>query len=105
MGVSEKSVSWTLRFVTKVLQENGRRSDVTFLVQTFWTPPYVLVRVISFTLFGIPLHGSLVVLFFSEARAVPILCHHKSVRGTESERRGRGRRKTTQIVVDVQYKE
>ncbi len=39
MGVSKKSVSWTSTFVTTVLQENGRRSDVTFLVQTFWTPP------------------------------------------------------------------
>ncbi len=24
-----------------VLQENVRRRDVTFLVHTFWTPPYV----------------------------------------------------------------
>ncbi len=40
MGVSKKSVSWTSRFVTMGLQENGRRSNVTFLVQTFWTPPY-----------------------------------------------------------------
>ncbi len=23
-----------------MLQENGHRSDVTFLVHTFWTPPY-----------------------------------------------------------------
>ncbi len=41
MGVSKKSVSWTSTFVTKVLQEHGRRSDVIFLVQTFWTPPNV----------------------------------------------------------------
>jgi hypothetical protein len=40
MGVSKKSVSWTSRFVTTLLQDNERRSDVTFLVQTFWTPPY-----------------------------------------------------------------
>ncbi len=39
VGVSKKSVSWTLTFVTMVLQENERRSDVTFLVRTFWTPP------------------------------------------------------------------
>ncbi len=37
--MSKKSVSWTSKFVTMVLQENGRRSDVTFVVQTFWTPP------------------------------------------------------------------
>ncbi len=41
MGVSNKSVSWTSTFVMKILQENRRRSDVTFLVQTFWTPPYI----------------------------------------------------------------
>ncbi len=41
VAVSKKSVSSTSRFVTKVLQENVRRSDVTFLVQTFWTPPCV----------------------------------------------------------------
>ncbi len=41
MGVSKKSVSWTSKFVTSVLQEHGRRSDVTFLVQTFRTRPYV----------------------------------------------------------------
>ncbi len=40
MGVSKKYASWTSKFVMKVLQENGRRSDVTFLVQTFWTHPY-----------------------------------------------------------------
>ncbi len=40
MGVSKKSVSWTSRFVTMVLQDNGRRSDATFLVRTFWTQPY-----------------------------------------------------------------
>ncbi len=40
MGVSKKSVSWTSTFVTMVLQENERRSDVTFVVQTFWTPPF-----------------------------------------------------------------
>ena len=39
MGVSKNAVSWTSRFVTKVLQENRRRSDVPFLVRTFWTPP------------------------------------------------------------------
>ncbi len=39
MGVSKKTVPWTSKFVTTVLQENERRSDVTFLVQTFWTPP------------------------------------------------------------------
>jgi hypothetical protein len=33
-------VSWTSKFVTTVLQEDGRRSDVTVLVQTFWTPPH-----------------------------------------------------------------
>ncbi len=38
-GVSNKSVSWTSTFVTTVLQEHRRRSDVTFLVQTFWTHP------------------------------------------------------------------
>ncbi len=43
MGVSKKSVSWTLTFVTTVLQGNRRRSDVTFLVRTFWTPPYVVL--------------------------------------------------------------
>ncbi len=37
MGVSKKSVSWTSTFVTMMLQENARRSDETFLVQTFWT--------------------------------------------------------------------
>ncbi len=41
MGVSKKSVSWTSRFVTMVLQENRRRSAVPFVVQTFWTPPYL----------------------------------------------------------------
>ncbi len=40
MGVFKKSVSWTSTFVTTVLQENGRRSDVTFMVHIFWTPPY-----------------------------------------------------------------
>ncbi len=40
MGVSKKSLSWTSTFVTTVLQEDGRRSDVTFLAQTFWTHPY-----------------------------------------------------------------
>ncbi len=39
VGVSKKSVSWTSRFVMMVLQENGRRSDVTLLVKTFWTLP------------------------------------------------------------------
>ncbi len=39
VGVSKKSVSWTSKFVTMVLRENGRRSDVTIMVQTFWTPP------------------------------------------------------------------
>ncbi len=39
VGVSKKSVSWTSTFVTMVLQESGRRSDVTFLVQSFWTLP------------------------------------------------------------------
>ncbi len=43
MGVSKKSLSWTSTFVTMVLQENARRSDVTFVVQTFWTPPYSTV--------------------------------------------------------------
>ncbi len=37
MGVSNKSVSWSSTFVTMVLQENRRGSDVPFLVQTFWT--------------------------------------------------------------------
>ncbi len=40
MGVSNNAVSWTSKFVTMVLQENRRRSDVTFLVLTFWTHPY-----------------------------------------------------------------
>ncbi len=40
MGVSKKSVPWTSRFVTMVLQEDGRRNDVAFLVQSFWTPPH-----------------------------------------------------------------
>ncbi len=40
MGVSKKSVPWTSKFVAMVLQENERRRDVTFVVQTFWTPPY-----------------------------------------------------------------
>ncbi len=40
MGVSNDSVSWTSMFGTMVLKENERRSDVTFLVQTFWTLPY-----------------------------------------------------------------
>ncbi len=35
VGLSKKPVSWTSTFVIKVLQENERRSDVTFLVQTF----------------------------------------------------------------------
>ncbi len=43
VGVSKKPVSWTSTFVTMVLQEDGRRSDVTFLVQTFWTPPCLLM--------------------------------------------------------------
>ncbi len=34
-GCVQKSVTWTSTFVTTVLQENRRRSDVTFLVQTF----------------------------------------------------------------------
>ncbi len=42
MGVSKKSVSWTSKFVMIVLQDHGRRSDITFLVQTFWTLPYAL---------------------------------------------------------------
>ncbi len=42
MGVSKKSVSWTSTFVTTVLQENECRSDVTLLVQTFWTHPNVI---------------------------------------------------------------
>ncbi len=40
MEVSKMSASRTSRFVTMVLQDNGCRSDVTFLVRTFWTPPY-----------------------------------------------------------------
>ncbi len=40
LGLSKKSVSWTSTFVTKVLQESERRSDVTFLVQTFWARAY-----------------------------------------------------------------
>ncbi len=47
VGVSKKSVSWTSTFVTMVLQKSGRRSDVTFLVQTFWTPPCGQVRKLS----------------------------------------------------------
>ncbi len=47
MGVSKKYVSWTSRFVTMVLQDSGRRSDVTFLVHTFWTPPYRLSAFLS----------------------------------------------------------
>ncbi len=39
MGVSKKSVSWTSTFVTMVLQEKERRSDVPYLVQICWTPP------------------------------------------------------------------
>ncbi len=39
LGVSKKSEPWTSTFVMKVLQENGRRSHVTFLVHTFWTQP------------------------------------------------------------------
>jgi hypothetical protein len=40
MGVSQKLVSWTSKFVTMVLHENGRRSNVTILVITdfFDTP-------------------------------------------------------------------
>ncbi len=40
MGVSKKSVSWTSTFVTMVLQDCGRRSGITFLVRTSWTPPH-----------------------------------------------------------------
>ncbi len=43
-GVSKKSVSWTSTFVTTMLQEHGRRSHVTFLAQTFWTPPSNLMK-------------------------------------------------------------
>ncbi len=47
LGVSKNSVSWNSTCVTMKSQENERRSDVTFLVQTFWAPPYGRVQKIS----------------------------------------------------------
>ncbi len=44
LGVFKKSVSWSSTFVTTVLQENERRSDVTFLAHTFWTHPTVYLN-------------------------------------------------------------
>ncbi len=46
MAVSKKSVLWTSTCVTTVLQENGRRHEVTFLAQTFWTHPHF--HIVSF---------------------------------------------------------
>ena len=45
LDASKKSVSWTSTFVTTVLQENERRSDVPFVVQTVWTPPYIFLTI------------------------------------------------------------
>ncbi len=50
VAVSKKSASWTSTFETTVLQEDGRRSDVAILAQTFWTPHSQNVCVICVTL-------------------------------------------------------
>ncbi len=56
-----------------VLQENERRSDVTFVVQTCWTPPYVFV----FRLFLLFLLIQLLLLTYSLLSSTMIMMEGK----------------------------